>query len=451
MKLTFLGAVGTVTGSKYLLEHEHAKFLVDCGLFQGLKELRLRNWQPLPVDISKINAVFLTHAHIDHSGYLPLLVKSGFKGHIYCSEGTRQLCDILLPDSGHLQEEDAYYANRHGFSKHHPALPLYTKEDAIHALDYFRTIQFGKFYSFINNLEVCWYHAGHIIGASCVEIRHQNTRIVFSGDLGRPHDLIMNPPAKIQRADYLVLESTYGDRLHDRRDPLTQIEAVVKETAKRGGTIVVPTFAVGRAQELLYCFAKLKQQHRLPPIPIYLDSPMAISATEVFCRFSNEHRLSRAECELFGRVAIYINTVEESKRLAAQVMPKIIISASGMATGGRVLHHLKNYAPDPKNTILFTGYQAQETRGERIIKGEPEVKIHGEMVPIRAHIEVLENLSAHADYQEILAWLKNFTYPPKKVFITHGESKGAQALKERIQDELGWECHIPQFMEKVEL
>lgn len=451
MKLTFLGAVGTVTGSKYLLNHQHSKFLIDCGLFQGLKELRLRNWQPLPINASEIEAVFLTHAHIDHSGYIPLLIKHGFKGKIFCSEGTRELCEILLPDSGHLQEEDAFYANQHGFSKHHPALPLYTKDDAIHSLKFFKTVEFGKFYSFKNELEVCWHHAGHILGASCVEIRNRDTNIVFSGDLGRPHDLIMNPPAKIQQADYLVLESTYGDRLHDTRDPLIQIESIVNQTLKRGGTIVVPTFAVGRAQSLLYCFEMLKQQNRIPPVPIYLDSPMAINATETFCRFPHEHRLGRKECESFGKTAIYVNTVEESKKILYQVMPKIIISASGMATGGRVLHHLKNYASDSKNTILFTGYQAEGTRGDRIIRGEKEVKIHGEMVPIRAHIEILENMSAHADYQEVLQWLQNFTQAPRKVFITHGEALAAKALKERISAELGWKCEIPQYLETVEL
>lgn len=452
MKLTFLGATGTVTGSKYLLDDGQKKILIDCGLFQGLKDLRERNWEKLPFNPSDIDAVILTHAHIDHSGYVPVLVKNGFKGPVYCSSATADLCDILLPDSGYLQEEDAARANRHGYSKHSPALPLYTREDAYNALERLRPVSFGKEHILDEILSFQMTHAGHILGAACVTINDGQSRIVFSGDLGRPHDPIVKAPAQIQEADYLILESTYGDRLHKDADPLDQLEEIIVKTAARGGTVVIPAFAVGRAQNLIYYIYKLKEAGRIPNIPVYLDSPMAIDATEIMKKNHSEHRLSEKECAAIFSSVIYTRTVEQSKEIYTKNngMPKIIISASGMATGGRVLHHLKAYLVDARNTVILAGYQAAETRGAKLLRGETEIPIHGDPVAVRAEIRELDNISAHGDYQEIMDWLGHFRKPPHKTFLTHGEPKAASAFKETIEEKLGWPVEIPDYLETVE-
>jgi metallo-beta-lactamase family protein len=453
MKLTFLGATGTVTGSKYLLEDGGKKFLIDCGLFQGLKELRLRNWDKLPVDPGSIDAVILTHAHIDHSGYLPLLVKNGFNGPVYCSSATADLCDILLPDSAHLHEEDAERANRYGYTKHHPALPLYTKEDAFAALEKFKPVSFGRDYALSDFLSFKLTHAGHILGAACVHIDDGQTKIVFSGDLGRLSDPVMNAPAYIGETDYLVVESTYGDRLHDKSDPLDQLESIISKTAGRGGTVVIPAFAVGRAQSLMYYIYRLKKEGRIANIPVYLDSPMAISATKLLQEHHAEHRLSREECNDVCSSVIYTQSVEQSKDIYSKNngMPAIIISASGMATGGRVLHHLKHYIGDSRNTVLLAGFQAAGTRGDRLAKEEKEIKIHGEFFPVRAEISMLHNISAHADYEEILNWLGHFRKAPRKTFITHGEAKTASSMKSKIESHLGWNADVPSYLQTEDL
>lgn len=448
MKLTFLGATGTVTGSKYLIEAENKKILVDCGLFQGHKKLRLRNWAPLPIDPSSIDAVVVTHAHIDHTGYLPLLVKQGFSGPIYATTATFDLCSILLPDSGHIHEEDARRANQYGYSKHHPALPLYTQEDAQIALKQFKTVDFGKPYTIFDEIHITWQRAGHILGASFIHFNVAGTTLLFSGDIGRMKDPIMKPPATIQATDYLVIESTYGDRLHDSSDPRDIIAQVVNETAKRGGTVLIPAFAVGRAQNILYYLNQLKEQNRIPHLPIFLDSPMAINATEILCKHANEHQLTPEQCSASCNVATFTNTTEESKAIDQQPMPKVIISASGMMTGGRILHHLKVFAPDPRNTILITGFQASGTRGARLLAGERELKMFGQLIPVKARVEYMTNTSAHADYEEILTWLKRFNQAPKKTFITHGEPKSAISLKEKIESQLGWHCIIPDYLDK---
>lgn len=451
MQIQFIGATGTVTGSKYLLSNGSQKMLVDCGLFQGLKQLRLRNWATLPFQASEIKSLLLTHAHIDHSGYIPLLVKHGFRGKIFCSFGTMELCKILLPDSGYLQEEDARFANKHGFSKHTPALPLYTLKDAEESLKYFHPVDFHLEFDLAKDLTFTLYPAGHILGASLIKVRNGKTTLLFSGDLGRPHDIIMKPPEIVEETDYLVLESTYGNRLHGTMDPKTELADVINRTIHRGGVVVIPAFAVGRAQTLLYLIHELKNEKRIPEVPVYLDSPMAKDATNLYCEFAAEHRLSTSECSLMYRDAKIINTADESKELDFEQIPKVIVTASGMATGGRVVHHLKAFVSNEKNTILFTGFQAAGTRGEALVHGVDKVKIHGEYHPVKAEIVLQDSLSAHADYAEILEWLRNFKHPPKEVFITHGEQLQADALRLKIVEKFGWNCRVPEYLETVPL
>lgn len=451
MNIQFIGATGTVTGSKYLLRSDSQKILVDCGLFQGLKQLRLRNWEHLPFKPSEIKSLLLTHAHIDHSGYIPLLVKNGFRGKIHCSHGTAELCKILLPDSGYLQEEDARFANKYGFSKHKPALPLYTLKDAEESLKYFHPLDFNREFDLGKGLTFTLLPAGHILGASMIKIRTGSTSLLFTGDMGRSHDIIMKPPVTVTEIDYLVMESTYGDRLHNIRDPKDELADVINKTIHRGGVVVIPAFAVGRAQTILYLIYQLKNENRIPDIPVYLDSPMAKDATQLYCDFEAEHRLSANTCRLMCQAAKIINTPEESKELDRVNGPKVIITASGMATGGRVVHHLKTFITEPKNTILFVGYQAAGTRGEALVHGTDKVKIHGEYFPVRAEIVLQDSLSAHADYKEILEWLQNFKRAPKEIFITHGEPLQANALRLKIQDQFGWKCRVPEYLETVEL
>lgn len=449
--LTFLGGVGTVTGSKYLLQTDRAQILVDCGLFQGFKQLRLRNWSPLPVSAASIDAVLLTHAHIDHSGYLPVLARTGFAGRVLATEATCDLCGILLPDSGFLQEKDADFANRHGFSKHRPALPLYTREDAERSLDRFSPVRFNERHTLPGGLAVTFRPAGHILGAAILDLEVEGRRLVFSGDLGRPDSATMVDPTPIERADYLVVESTYGNRRHGRADPEEMLADVINRTVSRGGTVLIPSFAVGRAQTLLYHLERLKRTRRISNVPVYLDSPMAIDATELFCKHADQHRLSAAAARRACAVARYVHEAEESKALDAEPMPKVIISASGMATGGRVLHHIKHYAPDRRCTILFAGFQAGGTRGADMIAGAERVKIHGGYVPVRAEVANLDMLSAHADADEILGWLRAIATPPRTTFVTHGEPEAADALRHRIEEELGWPCTVPDYRDSVVL
>ncbi len=451
MNLQFIGATGTVTGSKYLVSNGSQKILVDCGLFQGLKHLRLRNWAPLPFKPTEIQTVLLTHAHIDHSGYIPLLVKNGFRGKILCSLGTKELCKILLPDSGFLQEEDAQFANKHGFSKHKPALPLYTKGDAETSLKYFHPIPFDQEFQLGKDFTFTFRPAGHILGASTIKLKHKKTTLVFTGDLGRPHDLIMKPPEPVEETDYLVIESTYGDRLHSTIDPKAELAEVINRTAHRGGVIIIPSFAVGRAQTVLYLVYQLKNEKKIPDLPVFLDSPMATDVTDLYCDFSAEHRLSHAQCENMCQGVRIVNTPEESKELDYGKTPRIIITASGMATGGRVVHHLKAFISDEKNTVLFTGYQAAGTRGEALVHGVDKIKIHGEYHSVRAEIVLQDSLSAHSDYNETLDWLSHFKRAPKEVFITHGEPLQADALRLKISEKFGWNCTVPEYLETVNL
>lgn len=452
MKIKFLGATGTVTGSKYLLESGNSKILVDSGLFQGYKQLRLRNREPMPVHPSEINAVVLTHAHLDHSGYLPLLIKNGFKGKIFCSEATYELCRILLPDSGRLLEEEANYANRHGFSKHSPALPLYSEADAVRSLHFFSPIKFGVHFKVCESFTAELERAGHILGAAIVKIKSGQTSITFSGDLGRTQDLIMPPPTYIEQTDYLVVESTYGDRIHDPSDPASKLANAIRETSARGGVTIIPSFAVGRAQELLYYIYLLKESGKIPAsLPIYLNSPMAVDATEVYRKHRQDHRLNFEQCQAMCHAAKIVNSVEESIALNQRRTPMVIIAASGMATGGRVLHHLKAFASDPRNTILFAGFQAGGTRGAAMLTGVDSIKIHGEYVPLRAKVLQIDNLSAHADAGEILSWLSHFKIAPKRTFITHGEPAASDCLRKKIEETLHWDCRIPEYLELADL
>ncbi|HMA10906.1 MAG TPA: MBL fold metallo-hydrolase, partial [Steroidobacteraceae bacterium] len=429
LTLRHLGGVGTVTGSKHLLEARGTRLLVDCGLFQGLKALREANWRPLPVDADTIDAIVLTHAHLDHSGYLPRLLKDGFRGPIYMSAATAAVAELILLDSAHIQERDAEAANRHGYSKHKPALPLYTVRDAERVIELFKTIDFHRSFALPGGAQVLLRRAGHILGAATAEISWHGRKIVFSGDLGRYNDAVMRDPESVPEADYVVVESTYGDRNHNGEDPAQVLGDIIEKTTARGGSVIIPTFAVGRAQTILYHLWRLKQAGRLGVTPVYLDSPMAIDATGLMHSHHADHRLSEQQCDGACHVATYLRDVEESKALTANPLPKVILAGSGMATSGRVLHHLVKYGPDRRNTIVLSGFQAAGTRGRSLAEGAKELKIHGQWVPIAAEVRNLDMLSAHADAGEILRWLAGFRHAPRKVFIVHGEPHAADALR----------------------
>lgn len=451
MQLSFFGATQTVTGSRYLLPCDGRRLLIDCGLFQGYKHLRLKNWARLPFDAGAVDAVLLTHAHLDHSGYLPLLVRNGFKGPIYATKATIELCRILLPDSGHLQEEQAEFANRHGFSKHSPALPLYTQKDAHECLKRFKAVAFDGPIEPAPGVHAQFARAGHLLGAASIRVEHRGTSVLFSGDVGRPRDPLMRAPTAPIASDYLVVESTYGDRTHSADDPQAELREVIHRTCQRRGVIVIPTFAVGRAQLLLLLVARLKAAGEIPDVPVYLDSPMAIDATELFTRFGAEHRLSTADAAAVGRIAALVRTAQESKALDRIREPAIILAASGMATGGRVVHHLKVFATDARNTILFSGFQAGGTRGAALVAGAGQVRIHGETFPVRAEIAQLRCASAHADANELIAWMRQLGAPPRQVFVTHGEPSASDVLRQRIQTELGWPASVPEYRDGITL
>ncbi len=445
VNIRFLGGAGTVTGSKYLVEHDGHSVLVDCGLFQGYKQLRLRNRDPLPVLPNHIGAVILTHAHLDHSGYLPLLAKEGFHGKVWATPATRDLAQILLPDSGHIQEEDASFANRHGFSKHAPALPLYTEDDARQSLKLFRTVPMHQAFTPVPGWTARFSGAGHILGAASLLLEVGGRRLLFSGDLGRPDDSIMLAPENPPAADVVVCESTYGDRDHPDEDVLAELGPALQRVAARGGTAVIPAFAVGRAQALLHAIAELKAAGTLPRgLPIYLDSPMAIHSTELFARHLGEHRLNAAQCRDMATVATMTRTPDESKAIALQHGPKVIISASGMATGGRVLHHLSRYLGDHRNMVLLTGYQAPGTRGASLANAATQLRIHGKDVPVRAEIVQMASASAHADAGQLLAWLRALPGAPRRVFVVHGDPQASDRLRFRIEHELRWQALVPE-------
>ena len=451
LALTSLGGAGTVTGSKHLLEDHGRRVLVDCGLFQGPRELRGLNWNSLAADAKSIDAVVLTHAHLDHSGYLPRLIKEGFKGPIYATPATIDVATLILLDSAFLQEKDAEFANRKGFSRHEPALPLYTRADAQKTLHQFRPVRFHEWVDLPGDASLFFRRAGHIFGAAIAEVTIGGRRIVFSGDLGRYDDETMVDPEPVSEADYLVLESTYGDRLHPKVDAAAVLHEAIERTVRRGGTVVIPAFAVGRTQSLLYHLWMLKMRGELPLVPIYVDSPMATDATDLLCAHMDDHRMQPVVCRDACSIATYVADTDSSKSLSSSPMPKVIISASGMATGGRVLHHIKAFGGDSRNTILFAGFQAPGTRGRALVDGVREVKIHGDWIEIRAEVADLTSLSAHADSDQLMRWLNGFADPPRRTFIVHGEPNASAALRDRIQRELGWRCAISKMGQSEQL
>jgi len=452
--LTFLGAARTVTGSKHLLDVDGKRILFDCGLFQGLKDLRLRNWSPLPIPPETIDVVVLTHAHIDHSGWLPRLVSQGFKGPVYCTGGTRDLCGLVLPDAAHLQEEDAKFANKRGFSKHQPALPLYTEEDAAEALSRFKIVDFNKKFEVVKGIEIEFINAGHLLGSSYVLVTRTDRsggRVLFGGDLGRYSRPILPDPSPGVETDVLLVESTYGDRLHPAEDNGETLARIIQETFARRGKVIVPAFAIGRVEELLYWLFKLEDEGRLERVPIYVDSPMAIKGIAFYDARTNE--LDKEIVSMRRKLPRFtsVNSALESKALVERDAPAVIIASSGMATGGRVVHHLFAGLPDPRNTVLFVGFQAAGTRGRQLVDGAKYVKMFGQQVPVHARIEKIDAMSSHADAGEIVRWLRTFPRAPKATYLVHGEIVSQDALKARITKELGWNVEIPSQGQKVDL
>ena len=454
--ITFLGAAGTVTGSKHLLDVEGHRVLVDCGLFQGLKDLRERNWRPLPVPPSAIDAVVLTHAHLDHCGYLPRLVAQGFRGRIFCTPATRELCSLVLPDSAHIQEEDARDANKHHYTRHAPALPLYTTTDAQRALALLQPVGYERPVPVVPGVDVEFINAGHLLGSAYARVTFGGKTVLFGGDLGRYGRPVLPDPRSVDSADVLLLESTYGDRLHPQDDDGAKLAAIVNDTATRGGRLIIPSFAIGRVEEILYWLKHLEDTHRIPVLPAYVDSPMAAGALKFYSNRAAEldpelHPVARRVSAFTTARLRVIQTPQESKDLVASTSPAIVIASSGMATGGRVLHHLEAGLGDPRNTVLFVGFQAAGTRGRTLVEGGTRVRMKGRDVQVAARVERLDSMSAHADAGEIMRWLSGFVRPPSMTYLVHGEPVALQALRDRIVQEKGWPVHIAGFEETVDV
>jgi len=456
--LHFLGACGTVTGSRFLLEAGRRRLLVDCGIFQGSRELKEKNWAAPPFEPGTIDAVALTHAHIDHTGYVPRLAKLGFAGPVHVTPATAGLLAALWPDAGHLHEEDARYANQKGFSRHRPALPFFTAEEGHTALGLLRKVPFNQRVAMDGDLTLTFHRVGHILGAAFVAIESGGVRTVFSGDVGQRDAPILKDPEPLERADYLVLESTYGDRLHPSSSPLEELARIVEQTVARRGVLLIPAFAVGRTQDVLYHLRALQRSGRIPgALPIFVDSPMATSVVDLYCDHTEEHDLEATQlrekgaCPIEGPSVQLVRSAIESKRLNDRRGPMILISASGMLTGGRVLHHLKRRLPDPDTTLLFVGFQAEGTLGRRILEGAREIRVHGERVSVEATVRQVPALSAHADQKGLIAWASTLREPPRKVFLVHGEPPAREALAAALRTGLGWNVALPAEGERVEL
>ena len=457
--LTFLGAAQTVTGSKYLLETGGRRVLVDCGLFQGLKELRERNWEPLPVGPELLDAVIFTHAHIDHTGYLPRLVSQGFKGRVFCTPGTAALCRIMLPDSGRLAEDDARDANREGYTRHAPALPLFTEEDAFRALTHLQPVGYDRPVPVSGAGTLAFADAGHLLGSAFARFTLDADRggdVLFSGDLGRFNRPVLPDPSRVETAGVLLVESTYGDRTHEPDDGGARLAEIITTTIAGGGKVIIPAFAVGRVEEVIYWLKRLEEARRIPTVPVYVDSPMAVDALRHYANHSQDldpdMQSGRGQMGAFTtRRFTAVASPQQSKEIQASSSPCIVVSASGMATGGRVLHHLKAALPRRRNTVLFVGYQAAGTRGRQLLEGAETVRIHGQQVQVAARIERIDSMSAHADADEIMQWLRGFTRPPRITYLVHGEPPAQAALKARVERELGWRVHVPEYLERVEL
>lgn len=452
--LTFLGAAGTVTGSKYLVDTGSHRILVDCGLFQGLKDYRLRNWQSLPVPASSIDAVVLTHAHLDHCGFLPRLVAEGFRGRVFCTPGTRDLCTLVLPDSAHIQEEDARDANRHQYSRHSPALPLYSSDDAARALLLLQPVGYNRRVPVASGVDVEFINAGHLLGSSSARLHLEGKTIVFGGDIGRYGRPVLPDPSPVDQADVLLLESTYGDKVHEPDDRGDRLAEIVTAVSARGGKLIIPAFAIGRVEEVLYWLKRLEEERRIPVLPVFVDSPMAAKALQFYTQHADE--LDPAMQSGFRRVSAFctarmttVNSAQQSKDLTASRIPSIVIASSGMATGGRVLYHLAAALPHERNTVLFVGYQAAGTRGRALLEGARSVRIKGRDIAVAATIDHLNSMSAHADSQELLRWLSGFTKPPSMTYLVHGEPPALDALQHRIRTEKGWTVAIAEHQQQV--
>ena len=446
IKIHFLGAAGTVTGSKYLLDTGDRKILVDCGLFQGLKELRLKNWEYPPVNVKDIDAILLTHGHMDHTGYLPRLVKQGFKGPIYGTYPTLDIAKIILNDSAKIQEQEAERANKEGYSKHSPAEPLYDLKDVEKTIPYFKGIPPNQWLPLLKNVKARFQYNGHILGATYIELDVQDKRFVFSGDIGRTNDLLLYPPVKPERADVLFMESTYGGRFHpEEKEAIPLIEKLVNDTLSRGGSLFIPSFSVERAQLMMLIFSRLLEQNKIPKVPMIMDSPMGANVLELFHRTRDWHRLEAHECDEMCSHFTVVSSYRETMELRTDNKPKIVIAGSGMLTGGRMLNYLETQAQNPNNTLLLVGYQAEGTRGRKLLEGEKELKVYGKTVTFKMQLAEIEGLSAHADHAELLDWLSDVKEPPEKLFIVHGEKEGAEALKQGIKETYGWESEIPQL------
>lgn len=443
--LTFIGGAGTVTGSKTLVETKSARVLVDCGLFQGLKNLRELNRAPFPVRPDSIDAMILTHAHLDHCGQIPLLVKNGFKGPIHCTPATAELTEIILRDSAKIQEEDAVRANKYNYSKHSDPQPLYTIKDVEQSLDLFVTHEFSEWVIIDSSVKFEILNNGHIIGSGFINMQINDETIVFSGDIGNLDPMLLYPPKKIKEADYIIMESTYGDRLHSESDVKKELYDVIMETFDKKGILMIPSFAVERTQEILYLIYQLRTEDKLPNIPVYLDSPMGINATRVYDKYQELQNISRYEINQMYDEVKFISDAKVSKAVCLEKKPKIVLAGSGMIEGGRIIHYLNNHMADKKNTLLFVGYQGEGTRGRAILKGSQEIKFYGEYHKVGCDIRSITSLSAHGDQNDIMTWLKNFKNPPKKIFLNHGEDHQRDALRTKITTDLNWDCEIPQM------